>query len=96
MTIDNAATSDCSAPRPGEPQAASLPLADAARARGGTPQRWSPVGDLPVRDASEIERGIAAFALKSRGGLIVSGSPMGPIHRDLIVALAARHQLRGG
>src|SRR5262245_30137002 len=46
-----------------------------------------------MRDASEIERAITAFALRSNGGLIVTGSPMGPIHRDLIVALAARHQL---
>jgi len=51
------------------------------------------VSPINMRDASEIERGIAAFALKTGGGLIVTSSPMGPIHRDLIVALAARHQL---
>jgi putative ABC transport system substrate-binding protein len=51
------------------------------------------VSPINLRDAGEIERGISAFALKSSGGLIVTSSPVGPIHRDLIVALAARHQL---
>jgi len=49
-----------------------------------------PVG---VRDANEIERGIAAFARRSNGGLIVTGSGLAVIHRDLIVTLAARHKL---
>ena len=49
-----------------------------------------PVG---VRDANEIERGIAAFARGSNGGLIVTGSGLAVIHRDLIVTLAARHKL---
>jgi len=51
------------------------------------------VSPINMRDAGEIERGISTFALKSSGGLIVTSSPIGPIHRDLIVALAARHQL---
>ena len=51
------------------------------------------VSPINMRDAGEIERGISAFALQSSGGLIVTSSPVGPIHRDLIVALAARHQL---
>ena len=51
----------------------------------------TPVG---VHDADEIERGIAAFAGGGNGGLIAVGPPssMAP-HRDLIVALAARHRL---
>src|SRR5262249_18921390 len=49
-----------------------------------------PVG---VRDANEIERGIAAFARGSNRGLIVTGSGLAVIHRDLIVTLAARHKL---
>jgi len=49
-----------------------------------------PVG---VRDANEIERGIAAFARGSNGGLIVTGSGLAVIHRDLMVTLAARHKL---
>ena len=45
------------------------------------------------RDAGEIERAVAAFAREPNGGLIgvVSGASL--THRDLIVTLAARHQL---
>jgi putative ABC transport system substrate-binding protein len=50
----------------------------------------SPVG---VRDASEIERAVTAFARGSNGGLIVTGSSLTLFHRDLIVALAARYKL---
>jgi len=46
-----------------------------------------------VRDASEIERDIAAFARSANGGMIVTAAPRSLIHRDLIVALAARHRL---
>jgi ABC-type uncharacterized transport system substrate-binding protein len=49
-----------------------------------------PVG---VRDAGEIERVIALFGRSSDGGLIVTGSALAAAHRDLIVALAARHRL---
>ena len=50
----------------------------------------SPIG---VRDAGEIERAIGAFARSSNGGLIVTGSALAAVHRDLIVTLAARHKL---
>jgi putative ABC transport system substrate-binding protein len=50
----------------------------------------SPIG---VRDADEIERGITIFARGSNGGLIVTGSPLTQNHRELIIRLAARHQL---
>jgi putative tryptophan/tyrosine transport system substrate-binding protein len=50
----------------------------------------TPVG---VRDAEEIERGITAFAQGANGGLIVTGSPAAMVLRELIVSLAARHQL---
>ena len=46
-----------------------------------------------VRDSDEIERSIAAFAQRSNGGLIVTGSPAAAARRDLVVALAARHRL---
>jgi ABC-type uncharacterized transport system substrate-binding protein len=51
----------------------------------------TPVG---VRDAGEIEHAIAAFARGSNGGVILVG-PTSSVqrHRDLIVALAARHRL---
>jgi putative ABC transport system substrate-binding protein len=48
---------------------------------------------VDVRDASEIERALTAFAQGSNGGLIVTGSPGTIFHRVLIVALAARHKL---
>jgi len=50
----------------------------------------SPVG---VHDASEIERAVTAFARGSNGGLIVTGSSLALVHRDLIVTLASRHKL---
>lgn len=48
---------------------------------------------VKVRDAPEIERGVAAFARSANGGLIVTASALAIVHRDLIVALAARHKL---
>ena len=46
-----------------------------------------------VRNAAEIERAIDAFAQEPKGALIVVPSALGIAHRDLIVALAARHHL---
>ena len=46
-----------------------------------------------MRDASEIERAIAAFAGSANGGLIVTASALAVAHRKLIIALAARHRL---
>jgi putative tryptophan/tyrosine transport system substrate-binding protein len=46
-----------------------------------------------LRDASQIERELAAFAREPLGALIVAGSPAASRHRDLIVSLAARHRL---
>jgi len=51
------------------------------------------VSPVSVRDAPEIERGVAAFARFGNGGLIVTGSPLSLVHRELIIALAARHKL---
>jgi putative tryptophan/tyrosine transport system substrate-binding protein len=48
---------------------------------------------VDVRDAGEIERAVAAFARGSNGGLIVTGSALAILHRQAIVALAARHRL---
>ncbi|MFZ0116415.1 MAG: ABC transporter substrate-binding protein, partial [Xanthobacteraceae bacterium] len=48
------------------------------------------VSPINLRDAGEIERGIAAFARSGNGGLIVTASVVASVHRDLIVALAAR------
>jgi putative tryptophan/tyrosine transport system substrate-binding protein len=51
------------------------------------------VSPVNVRDAGEIERAITAFADTSNGGLIVTSGPLGQIHRDLIITLAARLKL---
>jgi putative tryptophan/tyrosine transport system substrate-binding protein len=48
---------------------------------------------INVRDADEIERSVAAFARSSNGGLIVTASALSLSHRELIIALAARHKL---
>jgi putative tryptophan/tyrosine transport system substrate-binding protein len=50
---------------------------------------------VDVRDAGEIERAVTAFASGSNGGLIVTGSALGLVHRELIATLAARHKLPG-
>jgi putative ABC transport system substrate-binding protein len=51
------------------------------------------VNPINVRDAGEIERGIATFARSANGGLIVTGSALALFHRGLIIRLAARHKL---
>lgn len=48
---------------------------------------------INMRDATEIERAVTAFATSSGGGLIVTASPLALVHRSLIVTLAARHKL---
>jgi putative ABC transport system substrate-binding protein len=48
---------------------------------------------VDVRDATEIERGITAFAGEPNGGLIVTGSGLAQLHRELIITLAARYRL---
>ena len=48
---------------------------------------------VDARDAPEIERAVTAFARSGNGGLIVTASPVANRHRDLIIALAARHRL---
>src|SRR5258705_214873 len=51
------------------------------------------VSPINGREATEIERAIAAFARTSNGGLIVTSSALAGVHRDLIITLAARHKL---
>jgi putative ABC transport system substrate-binding protein len=51
------------------------------------------VRPVDVRNAGEIERAVTAFARRSDGGLIVPGSALVIIHRELIITLAARHRL---
>ncbi|HXQ84026.1 MAG TPA: ABC transporter substrate-binding protein [Xanthobacteraceae bacterium] len=51
------------------------------------------VSPINVRDAGEIERAIAAFARSANGALIVTSGVSASVHRDLIIALAARYKL---
>ena len=51
------------------------------------------VSPINMRDASEIERDIAAFAQSPNGGLILTGSGISIFHHNLIITLAARHKL---
>jgi putative tryptophan/tyrosine transport system substrate-binding protein len=46
-----------------------------------------------VQDPAEIERAIEAFAREPNGGLIVLPGPITVNHREMIIALAARHRL---
>jgi putative ABC transport system substrate-binding protein len=48
---------------------------------------------LNKRDAGAIERAGAAFARSGNDGLIVTGSGLAQVHRNLIITLAARHKL---
>jgi putative ABC transport system substrate-binding protein len=48
---------------------------------------------INLRDASEIDRDLTAFAKSPNGGLIVTASPRATQYRDVIIALAARYRL---
>ena len=48
---------------------------------------------INVRDTGEIERAVATFARSPAGGVIVTGSSLSAVHRDLIITLSARHNL---
>jgi putative ABC transport system substrate-binding protein len=51
------------------------------------------VSAINMRDADEIERGVAAFAHTPNSGLIATAGGAGFVHRALITALAAHHRL---
>jgi len=51
------------------------------------------VSPVNLVDAGEIERALTAFARNPNGGLIVTGSALAVVHRDLIIKLAARLRL---
>jgi putative ABC transport system substrate-binding protein len=51
------------------------------------------VSPLNLRDAGDIERAVTAFARSSNGGMIVTGSALASVQRNLIIELAARHRL---
>jgi putative ABC transport system substrate-binding protein len=51
------------------------------------------VAPIDVRHTGDLERAVAAFARTSNGGLIVTADPAAIVHRETIIALAARHRL---
>ena len=51
------------------------------------------VSAINMHDAREIEQDIAKFASSPNGGLILTGSALSVVHRDLVIALAAQHKL---
>jgi putative ABC transport system substrate-binding protein len=60
---------------------------------GAAPTFGVEVSPIDARDANGIERAAVAFSRAPNGGLIVTTSRLARTHRDLIVALAARHKL---
>ena len=64
-----------------------------AAAQAVAPSLGLELSPVDVRDAGEIERAVTAFARSPNGGLIVTASALATRHRDLIIALAARHRL---
>jgi putative tryptophan/tyrosine transport system substrate-binding protein len=57
------------------------------------PSAGMEVSPVNMRDTDEMERAITAFARAANGSLIVTGSALALVHRDLIITLAARHRL---
>ena len=51
------------------------------------------VSPINVRNANDIESGIATFARTANGGLIVTGSASATVHHHLITKLAAQYNL---
>ena len=64
-----------------------------AAAQAVAPSLGVELSPVDVRDAGEIDRAVTAFARSPNGGLIVTASALATRHRDLIIALAARHGL---
>jgi putative tryptophan/tyrosine transport system substrate-binding protein len=51
------------------------------------------VNQINTREAADLERDVAAFARAANSGLIITASGVAIRHRELIIALAARHKL---
>jgi len=61
--------------------------------QAAAPSHKVEVNPINVRDASEIERAVEAFAVSSNGGLIATSVGGVTRHRNLIMKLAAQHKL---
>ena len=74
------------------------PLITAGIGQWGAIQATAPsfgveLSPISISDAAELENAIASFARGSNGGLIVTGSALAVVHRDLIIKLVARYKL---
>jgi putative tryptophan/tyrosine transport system substrate-binding protein len=68
-------------------------IAQFAAIQAVAPSLQMELSPVDVRDPSEIERAVTAFADRPNGGLIATASAPTAIHRELIIALATRHKL---
>ena len=64
-----------------------------ATAQAVAPSLGLELSPVDVRDAREIERAVTAFARSGNGGLVVTASALATRYRELIITLAARHNL---
>jgi putative ABC transport system substrate-binding protein len=49
--------------------------------------------EITVRNAAEIAHAVETSASEPNTGLLIAGSSLATVHRDLIIALAARHRM---
>jgi putative ABC transport system substrate-binding protein len=69
-------------------QGSSVGIGLWAAMQGAAPSLGMELRPIGARDASDIERGVAAFARGPNGGLIVTVGGLSIMHRDLISTLA--------
>ena len=90
------AQGNCAAPdrsgAAGQPESEFLSVLPAIR-RSTAPSLGIDLTDSPVQTAAGIERAIEELARRPNSGLILPPDASTIVHRDLIVALAARHRL---
>ena len=68
-------------------------IAQFAVLESAAPSLGIELSSISGRDVPEIEGAVTDFARAPNSGLIVLGSAVTVLHRDLIIALAARHAL---
>jgi putative tryptophan/tyrosine transport system substrate-binding protein len=51
------------------------------------------VSPVNIRDVADLEHAMRTFARLPNGGLIVTGSGLAIVHRELIITQAAKHRL---
>jgi putative tryptophan/tyrosine transport system substrate-binding protein len=85
---------------PGVTRAAVIrnPMTPAGSGQLGAIQAVAPslrveISPIDVRDTSEIEHAVAAFAREPTGGLVVLSTSLAVAHRDEIISSAGRHRL---